>query len=981
MRVERAMRSALKGTMRESAIGGFAALAARTIEDIEAGGGTHDRFANGLLSSAVDASGIVHGGRILERTWEELLRLRNGRARSTAEMQHSAIALLHTNGVKLLQGVSLVVLEDLPLARAIDVDLIDALIKAARCDVIATSEYASQLTSAPATVAYANLRSLTTWDERECIGERGVLGIAANRLFGPMNTQRPDATGTERIVRLESAGETAETHLAARIVRRHLRGSTGVGPVDQSDILIVARQRRHRKLIHEIFPMYGLDVNASTATAISDTPLGAVVLSVLRMARDASGGTRGQALAVLRTPHLDVGAGAIDRLERRVIKRGQLGIESWDDASLDGLGERTIRRVRRLKRAVSRARKTLATATTHQQMSRVVYRLARDLRLLGNAYFARKRTIQLAADPALEEGVVQRSIRLDNQAWEEIEDILDGTMPDLLAEDARANDSHAETFCDRWMILFERTLGAEQIRSVRTDSGVRVTGALNGDCQPARVTIIMGLRQQAFPRQARQNPFLRDDLCARLTEYGIQIPTSEDAADAERESFVRAIASAGEALYLSYAATDAAGKPAVASFFIEDLQRAVGSDRPFVTERLGVADTVPKLEDAASRAQLLASTARDIWQRLPADSADSARAAGFHAWNELLDSGQVSIAVSGGRVAQRRPSFDSQVMRGTPHATLELSASQLRYLHHCTYEHYVKSVLHPDTLDVDEYGSLTRGSLVHEAMLQWARLDGWSRGAAALDDLDAWFARRVAQLPPAAQDGPLAQFMIAGDRARLRSFVKEELAAVVLPDAPQPIYHELAFGKRAFRHGDHDPASQLQSLDLPVDTSRGSRTVKLSGLIDRVDTFHSNGDTFGIVLDYKTGTSNKRYAKAMRDGTELQVRLYLLALEKLWNIKPVGALYVGFDDGVRRGVVSELAMERIGVIDPEVIDVLSATEWDEFVYVETGNLLQPLIERLVTLDIIAQPYKNDCGYCELNSICRYDRHESDLTSV
>jgi exonuclease V gamma subunit len=66
--------------------------------------------------------------------------------------------------------------------------------------------------------------------------------------------------------------------------------------------------------------------------------------------------------------------------------------------------------------------------------------------------------------------------------------------------------------------------------------------------------------------------------------FGWDLTTSADTMDRERECFVRAVSSATDTLYLSYSSIDSDGRPAVRSFFIDDLQATLDAEIP--VERL-----------------------------------------------------------------------------------------------------------------------------------------------------------------------------------------------------------------------------------------------------------------------------------------------------------------------------------------------------------------------------------------------------------
>src|SRR5690349_8480110 len=147
----------------------------------------------------------------------------------------------------------------------------------------------------------------------------------------------------------------------------------------------------------------------------------------------------------------------------------------------------------------------------------------------------------------------------------------------------------------------------------------------------------------------------------------------------------------------------------------------------------------------------MTSIAHDVWQYLPRtpDSADR-RSSAFRALGALARRGDNVAPVRHGRRVSQRPKLDDALPATAPHLTLTLSASQLKMLGHCTYEHFVDKVLSPIELCPPEYDNLAKGSLIHDAIMHWAtELDGWNRGEAAIPALRDWFEAQVSAWMPA----------------------------------------------------------------------------------------------------------------------------------------------------------------------------------------------------------------------------------------
>jgi ATP-dependent helicase/DNAse subunit B len=951
-------------------IRGLAAQVSRAVERLERDGAASPALADEVAR----IGGGSEGTEVLLRAWENLERLRPQFGRTAAEALSNAVALLKHDRSP-LAGCDLVVLENLSLDHVLERELVETLIARATGDVVAAFESADHLSATPAARRLAVLRSLTRWDERLCARGAAPFDRTLRRVFtGTQFAERADAwrPGDGLCVRLlEAAGDVGEVRLAARVVQRHLREG-----VDPADVLVLFRSPgRYPQLVDEVFGSLGIPVSLPRPRAVTGTGLGDVLVRLLEAALRPERCTREASLALLRAPHVDIGDAAGDRLEWELVNGGFLGFTSWQGLDARRVGERTLGRVERFRRVLQEAHEGFRTLERAEDAARLARQLARDLRLIGNAYFARMRTLRRAGDDPALRALAEQGIREDNQAWEEIEEVLD-RMPELLRVSGESQGVRGLSLAERWFSLLVRALRSARVPAPFPGSGaVRVSGTGAVSTGPARVVVVLGLLEKMFPRQARQDPFLRDDLRRALRECrGWHLPITDELAEAEREHFLRAISSATEVLYLSHPATDAEGRPALRSFFVEDLQRVL----PYhcKTERARVSDLVPALADAGTAAEVLASVAHDAWQHLPSSPSFRKRRSLAFAVHDVLLKREVETApLAGIRRPERHPSFDVVLFADAPHRTLRLSASQLRSIGHCTYQHFVDKVLRPEALQHPSYDTLRKGSLIHDAIMEWAtELRGWERGDAALDELDAWVGQRIGAWPPAmAQDGT-ARHNARRNRERLREFLNAELEMVrgAPPFAATPRYSELAFGEQAEHSGRRDPASAESAFPMTVETADGTVTAHFRGSIDRVDIFERDGRRYGVAVDYKTGNSAKFYAQQMLEGNDLQLRLYLLALKEFWDVTPVGALYIGFGDGVRHGAVCDGFADHIPGIGKKEVARMSDADWERFAFDRTPARIAPLVGRIARLDISATPRGGDCGFCSFKPLCRFD---------
>ena len=939
---------------------GLAAKAGSTIDALERNGATPDR-----LLTAVDGITVGDGARALARTWHGVSLKRARVGSSDAEVLAAARDLLREQeGV--LAGVDAIVLDDLPLRTKVERELIEAIVAAAPCDVILVHGYVRQLPDAPSSRALAWLRRTVALDELACEPRTPAL----DSLFAVREAESSHVIPTSL---LEAAGDVGEVRLAARVVRRHL--DAGVRP-DEIALVVHGAATRYRELIREVFEPAGIPVDTTLRRTVADTGIGSVLLELLDLAIVPERTTRETSLSVARSAHIDLRSGDRDHLHRDIISKGYLGLDGWDELALKALGEQATNRINRLKRTIADARTGFTEVSSPEQAARVVRRLAKDLRLVHNAWAGRRRlSTQTPSDSSL-------AIREDNLAWEAIEDALDKTVPQMLALDRSAAGKTGPTFAAVWLAMFGRALREIGVAAERAPAHAIQVRSTGPGCEaPTRVTIVLGLIEKVFPRQARQDPFLDDDLRVALRErFGWDLPTSTDTVDRERECFLRAISSATEALYLSHPATDADGRPSVRSFFIDDYEAVAGSRLP--VERASTPSAIARLHDAATSAELMTSIAHDVWQYLPR-TADSAkrRAAAFRALETLARQDVDLSPIRHGRRVSQRPQLRDVLPADAPHLTLSLSASQLKALGHCTYAHFVSKVLSPITLRPPEYDSLAKGSLIHDAFMYWATvLNGWKRGEVALPELHAWYHAQVATWSPAKRGAERTAQATRADLERLDELLREELRLLSVRDVAQPEYAELAFGEKMIERGPRHGASSTDAFEMEVDTKLGRKIVSFHGSLDRVDVVTIDDKRYGVVLDYKTGKTSKYYAKEMMDGVDLQLRLYLLVLERFWGITPVGALYLGFGDGVRRGALRADMRDRFVRIEDGAVELLAHNEWNEFVGA-TPRLIAGVVDRLVRLDVRPVPRDKNCGLCDLQPVCRYDRWAPEDANV
>ena len=973
--VERAVRAAASRAFDEATpVDGLVVRAVNAMELIQRNGGTRAEFARVIKREAGTDSGARLLGDVWSRAERATERLAQARpARTRAQALASATALIRENAA-VLAGCDLVVIENVPMRSVLERRLLAALISAAPGDVIAAYECASQLALAPMMRSLATIRNITFWRETVCRPVATRMSTAIREAF--VSPQKDGNTGGAvmlagpAVTVLEAASEVAEVRFAARVVRRHLREGFAA-----SDIaLVVHNQSRYIGLVEEIFRGEDIPLSLRRNATIASTALGEVMLRLLALAVEPDGPTcRNDTLVVVRAPHLGFTERQRDALEREILKSGLLGADSWKRLTPRNIGGDAHTRAMRVREALLSAQTEFAALKSAAHGTAIALRLARELRLVRNVFAGRRRGIANAHDSGLR-ALAEEAVRTDNVAWEAMREALD-EVPALMDATGLSSGEAGRALARLWLSTLRRSFESARIGGrVAPAAGVRVRGTSAGSEAENRIVIVLGMSEKLFLRQARQDPFLRDFTKRALRDSnGWELPSSDELIEEERERFLRSVASAGEHLYLTCAVRGSDGRPAVTSFFLEDLAQALGS--PLTREQLRASDLTPAIADSATKGELLAAVSNDLWQHIAHTSdRDGRRAAAFQAYDTLRNVSADIAPLTGARSPIQQPLFDSELFDGSPHRTLHLSASQLNSLAHCTYKHFVEKVLRPDNLEPPEHSALERGSLIHGAIAYWVHAcGGWKGGDAALARADRWVGAQIERWSPAVAGSARARHDAEETRARLQDFMRTERDRALASGAPLPTYTELAFGQEAYPDRLQDPASVASPLSLVLPTSAGETTVHFRGSIDRVDIVPVAGKQYGVAIDYKSGRDAKFYARDMRGGHDLQLRLYMLALERLWGITPGGALFLGFGDGTLRGtILADIAGQYPAIGEDSVI--LNQVEWQRFVHDETPAFIGRLVDRLIALDITPRPRDEDCGFCKLACICRFERY-------
>jgi ATP-dependent helicase/nuclease subunit B len=410
-----------------------------------------------------------------------------------------------------------------------------------------------------------------------------------------------------------------------------------------------------------------------------------------------------------------------------------------------------------------------------------------------------------------------------------------------------------EAFLD----ALERKLRAATLDAPRGRGGVRALGVMDARGEGFRATILLGLKERAFPRQIHEDPLLRESARAALRHpAGYWIRPKRDGYEEERLLFYLAASSARDKLVCVFPRSDESGKAEVPSLYLRELCRAAGIE-------LASARRVPRLPfEKLDSEPLERLSPREASLRLCAAGADAAaygRAVGLPG-----DSLEACLDVLPELARRGAPGRLDGVI-DPPKAFLAalkergLSPTALDELASCPFRFFAHRLLGLGGIEEPssqgEIAPWLRGKVYHEALehfyadLPEAVYGGQAAWRPALTAaLERVFSRR------GWRDLGVYPVLWRAERARIEAALESFLAwdlADLRARAMRPLWRE-------------------KELKGAVAAAAG---LVVRGVIDRVD-----ADAAGRrlrVVDYKTTWRNpKKLLALVRDGEHHQLPLY-----------------------------------------------------------------------------------------------------------
>lgn len=466
-----------------------------------------------------------------------------------------------------------------------------------------------------------------------------------------------------------------------------------------------------------------------------------------------------------------------------------------------------------------------------------------------------------------------------------------------------------------------------------------------------KVVFLAGLLEKQFPTEIREDPILSDEE-RKIAGLPERLPRQA----VERYFFYLGASRARSKLILSYPRFDLEGCEALPSFYVDEVKGLFPKDT--LPERRYAANQVlPRIEDAVSEREVSAFILYELYNKAGGRNRQR-RCFVLTLYNRFLERPSFRTLLPRMLFEPSAQILDEKVRKAFLPREGIFKPTGLETYGHCPYRYFAGQVL---KLEEREEGIDARkvGILLHEVLE-----DYWTervkKGNESLKDLEKAKEFMTHDLREHLKKKPLIGEKAYRTELKIRE-MEDWLSAVVEKEILEggtfpgfePAHFELEFG--------FPPKNDFLKLYDPF-----REEIKLRGKMDRVEV--DSSDQYALVLDYKTGSSFD--SKAILSGKALQLPLYLLALQKLYKLKPLGGEIFQINKAERKGFYSAEALRALQ-LEPPKRNVLERKDFDRLLE-RTVQFSHQFAEGILKAEIPVRP--RDCDpHCPFPSVCRIEK--------
>lgn len=770
-----------------------------------------------------------------------------------------------------------------------------------------------------------------------------------------------------------------ELEYAAATIRNHIiKGEYRYGDF----ALICRKPEKYFTSIESIFKKWQVPVYYSQPQSMGSEPLIRLIMSALRIC--CFGYRTEDILTLLKTGLTPLDSEDISKLENYVYT-WKISGRSWTREFVshpEGYGKKmdekaalALEEINSFRRSITLPLERLSAGIdgkTGVDAAAAVFNFLEDLgvseRIKSNSLFYRQSGNRELADDAL-------------RVWKKLMSVLDQFV--MLAGDRNADKLE-------FTELLGNVLSGEETRDipVRLDNVIFGTPDAVMQSSP-KVTFILGAVQGEFPYVPKDSGLLSDKDKTALKD--LELPFNDDLEDItliERFNTYRACVGASEKLYVTYHRNYGSDELAP-SELVTDITRLFPSLRPKEREKESYYISTPDSAFSALAEHMAQNdeTYATLKELLSQDESYKGR---INAMERAVRSGRH-------RIEDRAI---SRAMFGENY----FSASQIEAYHYCAFRYFCQYGLRarerkPAEINVMEYGTLMHYLFEHIFSSDFRAYEE------NIPALRAEIGRLIEEY--AAENMGGVESLTNRDRYRFLRMAQTAETLIL------HVIEELRDSEFVPEHFELRLADGTPFPPLKVKTSAGT-TVKVGGVIDRVDVYRKGDEKYVRVVDYKTGHKEFKLYDLLY-GLNLQMLIYLASLYMNTDLKAAGVLYLPSsmpnvsavsrlsEDQAAAEISKKMRMSGVVLRDEQIIrameknaqakfipvgikdngkllgeeNALSSKEFEK-VFSHIRDLVATMADRLMNGEIPAEPLManmNACSRCPYGPVCLAEKDD------
>ncbi len=411
------------------------------------------------------------------------------------------------------------------------------------------------------------------------------------------------------------------------------------------------------------------------------------------------------------------------------------------------------------------------------------------------------------------------------------------------------------------------------------------------------VVFVGGLLEKEFPRQVREDLFLKDYHRKKLNATGnIVLREASEQTYEERYLFYIAVTRAKERLYLSYPSANSNGNPTLQSFFLSDTQKLFPKETvQEITVRRNLSKIIPEPEDIITSTDSKNFVYYHLNTPYVSEKDQYEKAIALWLYNNSTEN-KPSLREELCTLTTLIDSYnnlklklsDKKIVKKISETSTRFSPTKLKDYAQCPYKYFGRSTLKlrqaiPRSMDL-----LMQGTIIHKVLEEYFKDTGETKNISGIfDDI---FNRET-------------RGMVTGfEELKARN---EMLNTLLAFEAMEKKSNLPTFKPSMFEAKFGDEETETLKIGNVV-----KDCIEISGKIDRVDVSEVDGEKVGIIIDYKYGQTEFSLTE-LEEGLDLQLPIYILALRDLFGVAPIAAEFYALKTSRKTGIYNEELIDKL----------------------------------------------------------------------